>query len=120
MNEREAEEAVARALTSRGFRTMTSDQWTREGALDALREQRRRHAGSPRLETIDRIAGNLADRLTACLDVPPKDVATVLLAAGGYAGALAAMGQLSGLAVAEILQVTADVLDQRTDGGETP
>ncbi|MFB7596942.1 hypothetical protein [Streptomyces sp. NPDC056160] len=99
---------------------MTRDEWTRQGALDALREQRRRYAGDPRLEAINKLSECLADRLTQYTDVPQKDIATVLLAAGASVGALAIVHELPGPMLAEILQVTADLLDQRASGGEQP
>jgi hypothetical protein len=118
VNERDTEEAMARALTARGFRTLTTEQWTRQGALDALREQRRRHANEPRVRKLDEISRTLADRLTEHVDVPPEDMATVLLVAGASVGALALLNGLPGPIVSEILQVTADELDRRANGGE--
>ncbi|WP_406168982.1 hypothetical protein [Streptomyces sp. NBC_00996] len=118
MNQRETEEAIAQALTARGFRAMTSEHWSRQGALDVVREGRRRHAGDPRVQKLGEIAATLADRLATHLDVPPEDIATVLLAAGASVGALAVMHHLPGPVISEILQVTADELDQRGTGGE--
>ncbi|MFJ8348916.1 hypothetical protein ACIQ9J_21660 [Streptomyces sp. NPDC094153] len=118
MTQDQTEEAIARALRKQGLNALTSDQWTRQAVLDGLREQRRRHADSPRVQQLDEIANKLADRLIEHVDVPPEDMATVLLAASGSVGALAVMHRLSGVVVSEILQVTADVLDQRASGGE--
>lgn len=119
MSERETEEAVARLLTASGYRTVTTEQWSRQGALDVLREQRRRHAGSPRIKFLDKVASAFADRLTEHADVSPRDMATVLLVAGASVGALAVMHDLPGRVVSEILQITADELDRRANGGET-
>ncbi|MEU3899797.1 hypothetical protein [Streptomyces sp. NPDC045251] len=118
MNPEEAEEAVVRAFNARGMRAVTSAQWTRQGALDVLRENRRRYADHPRMKGLEQFASELAARLTRHTDLPPKDIATVLLAAGATAGALALMHDLSGPAVTEIMQIAADDLDRQTDGGE--
>ncbi|MFF3847983.1 hypothetical protein [Streptomyces sp. NPDC002328] len=114
----EAEEAAVRDLTARGYRAVTSEQWSRQGALDVLREQMRRNAGDPRLEIIERYAAALADRLTEFTDVSQQDLATVLLAAGASVGSLAIMQRPPGPMLAEILQAAADVLDRRANGGE--
>jgi hypothetical protein len=66
------EEEMAQALTARGYRTVTSETWTRQGNLDALREQRRRNEGDPRLAVLTQIARKLADRMTEFTDVPPQ------------------------------------------------
>lgn len=118
MTRKEDEEAAARELTARGYRAVTSEQWSRQGALDAVREQQRRHAGDPRVKVIERFADALADRMVKATDVSAKDIATVLLAAGASVGALAVMHHLPGPMLSEILQVTADRLDQRA-GGES-
>ncbi|QIJ62600.1 hypothetical protein [Streptomyces sp. JB150] len=118
MNERETEEAMARVLTARGFRTVTTEQWTRQGALDVVREGRRRYADDPRVQALDEIAAVLADRLSKHVDVPPESIATVLLAASASVGAIALMHHLPGPMIVEILQVTADELDRRANGGE--
>ncbi|MCI3277466.1 hypothetical protein [Streptomyces cylindrosporus] len=119
MNERLTEEAIAQALSARGYRTMTTEQWSRQGALDVIREQRRRNADDPRVRSLDEIASRLADRLTKYVDVPAADMATVLLAAGASVGALALMHSLPGPVISEILQVTGAELDRRaTEGGQ--
>ncbi|WND34017.1 hypothetical protein RI578_06775 [Streptomyces sp. BB1-1-1] len=118
MNEDQAEEAVVRAFTARGLRAVTSAQWTRQGALDVVRENRRRYADHPRMKGLEQFASDLADRLSTHTDVPAQDIATVLLAAGATAGAFALMHDLSGPVVTEIMQIAADDLDRRTDGGE--
>ncbi|MFF0139745.1 hypothetical protein ACFYRN_25235 [Streptomyces sp. NPDC005227] len=98
---------------------MTSRQWTRQGALDALRKQRRRNADDPRLEAIDGLAAMLADRLTEFTDVLPADLATVLLVAGGSVGSLAVTDNVPGFMLAEILQAAAIMLDQAAKAGES-
>lgn len=118
MSERLTEEAIAQALTARGYRTLTTEQWTRQAALDTVREGRRRNADDPRVQKLGEIATTLADRLTTHVDVSAEDMATVLLAAGASVGALAVMHHLSGPIISEILQVTADELDRRASGGE--
>lgn len=118
MNRDEAEAATVRALAAQGVRAVTSSQWSRQGALDALREQRRRYAGDPRLEAIDGLATLLAERLTEFTDVLPADIATVLLVAGGSVGSLALTDGVPGYMLAEILQGTAEMLDRRTEAGE--
>ncbi|MFF9310158.1 hypothetical protein ACF1BS_04525 [Streptomyces sp. NPDC014748] len=114
------EEQIKRHLTAQGFRVVSIDEWSRQGTLDTLREQRRRYAGDPRLEAIDELAGRLADRLTTYTDVQPRDISTVLLAAGGAVASLALVHGLAGVQLAEVLQITGDVLDRRADGGEQP
>ncbi|MEU4172876.1 hypothetical protein AB0F46_39090 [Streptomyces sp. NPDC026665] len=118
MTEKATEEAMARALTERGYRTMTSETWSRQSALDALAEQRRRHPDHPRRRALDQLADVLADRLVEHAGVTPEDIATVLLIAGATVGALAVMHELPGVIASEILQVTAAELDRRGKAGE--
>ncbi|MHC3474633.1 hypothetical protein ACYF6T_38890 [Streptomyces sp. 7R007] len=116
--EAQAEEAMAQALNALGFRTMTTEQWSRQGALDAIREQRRRNTNDPRVRKLEEVCSTLADRLTHHVDVPAADMATVLLVAGASVGELAIVHGLPGVVVSEIFQVTAAELDERARGGE--
>jgi hypothetical protein len=118
VTEHTPEEAMARALTDRGYRTMTTRTWSRQSALDALAEQRRRHPDHPRRKALDEIAEVLADRLTEHAGLAPADIATVLLIAGATVGALAVMHELPGVVASEILQVTAAELERRGKAGE--
>ncbi|MCM1977187.1 hypothetical protein [Streptomyces sp. G1] len=99
---------------------MTSETWSRQSALDALHEQRRRQGPDARLDALDSVAAVLADRLTQYTDVAPADSATVLLVAGASVGALALTHELPAIMLAEILQSAAVKLDQRAEGGEAP
>ncbi|WAZ20238.1 hypothetical protein STRCI_001339 [Streptomyces cinnabarinus] len=98
---------------------MTSKTWSRQSALDVLREQRRRFADDGRSEALDSLAAVLADRLAEHTDVPPADAATVLLLAGACVGGLAVTHQMPAVMLAEIIQATAVELDRRASGGET-
>ncbi|MFJ2004731.1 hypothetical protein [Streptomyces chartreusis] len=114
-----SEEAMAQALAALGVPAMTSETWSQQAALDALREQRRRNPGDARGAALDELAVTLADRLQAYTDVSPAVGATVLLVAGASVGSLALLHGLPGVAVSEILQATAVELDKRAQGGET-
>ncbi|MFJ4365125.1 hypothetical protein ACIP4S_13335 [Streptomyces chartreusis] len=120
MNGREAEEEVVRELTARGFRAVRSDQWTRQGSLDTLREQIRRNSGDPRLKALESYAEVLVDRLVAHTELSSEDIATVLLVAGGTVGSVALTEHLPGRVVVEIMHIAALQLDDRASGGETP
>jgi hypothetical protein len=116
----EQREALVRELARRGRRAFTAEQYTRQGMLDAVRENRRRHAADPSVQFVSSAARHLASEITAVVDLPPADIATVLLAAGGAGGVLAELHRLPGITLAGVLQMTADVLDQRANGGEQP
>ncbi|WDO09903.1 hypothetical protein ME763_31940 [Streptomyces murinus] len=113
-------EALVRELARRGRRAFTAEQYTRQGMLDAVRENRRRHACEPSVQFAAHAAEHLAREITQVVDLPPADIATVLLAAGGAAGLMAELHHLDGTTVAGILQATADELDQQAKVGEQP
>jgi hypothetical protein len=119
VDQHSSEEAMAQALTSLGFRAMTSDTWSRQSALDTLHEQRRRHARDPRTDAVYKVAAVLAERLTQYTDVSAADSATVLLVAGASVGALAITHGMPGIALSEIMQAAAVQLDERAKAGET-
>ncbi|WP_426568162.1 hypothetical protein [Streptomyces canus] len=111
-------EAMTRALAARGFRAIKSEDWDQQAVLSALRENRRRHANSEYTQAIGRAAEAIAAEIADLVDVPPADIAMVLLAAGGSIGMLALMQPVSAKTAAEILQFAADELDQRARAGE--
>ncbi|MFI1767462.1 hypothetical protein ACH41H_36185 [Streptomyces sp. NPDC020800] len=112
-----AREAAIRELTRRGRRAVTAEQYTRQGMLDAVRENRRRHASHPETQAVVEAGKHLADEIAAVVDLPPADIATVLLAAGGAGGVLAELHGLPSTTLAGAFQVAADELDQRAKGG---
>lgn len=114
------EEALIRRLTDRGIRTVRSCEWTRQGTLDAVREQRRRHAGDSRLKAVEGMATELADCLARVSGVRLDDIVMVLLLAGGQVGTFSFLHHLPGTMVSEILQVAGDELDRRAKAGEQP
>lgn len=120
MNQDPAEEALARELSARGYRAVTSQQWTRQINLTVVREQRRRYADHPRMQALEQYAGQLARTVAHHVQLPPQDIATVLLAAGATASFQAVTHDLPGPMVTEILQIAGDDLDRLADGGETP
>ncbi|MGV4984566.1 hypothetical protein ACVB8X_14185 [Streptomyces sp. NRAIS4] len=111
-------EAVIRELARRGRRAFTAEQYTRQGMLDAVRENRRRNASDPLVQFVGKAAQHLASEITAVVDVAPADIATVLLAAGGAGGVLAELHGLNGTTLAGVFQTAADELDRRVSGGE--
>lgn len=113
-------DALAREFARRGVRTFTREQYTRQGMLDALRENRRRNANEPHVQALGHFARTLADDLADVLDLSPADIATVLLVAGGAGGVLAELHGLRGPTLAGVIQYAADELDQRATGGERP
>ncbi|MFI5973596.1 hypothetical protein [Streptomyces sp. NPDC051452] len=113
-------EAVIRELARRGRRAFTAETYTRQGILDAVRENRRRHANDPGVQFAGHAAEHLAREIPAVVDLPLADIATVLLAAGGAGGVLAELHNLDGTQLAGIFQMAADELDQRASGGEQP
>jgi hypothetical protein len=111
-------DALARYFTRRGTRAFTSEDYTRQGMLDALRELRRRQAYDPNVRFLGQAAEAIARDLTQVIDLPPADIATVLLAAGGAVGVLAELYGLSATNIAGVLQYVADDLDQAAKAGE--
>ncbi|MFD7793561.1 hypothetical protein [Streptomyces sp. NPDC059759] len=114
----EQADAVARYFTQRGVRAFTAEQYTRQGVLDALRELRRRRSQSTEVKFLGQAAQSFARDLADVIDLPPADIATVLLAAGGAVGVLAQLHGLSGTDIAGVLQYTADDLDRAAKAGE--
>ncbi|MEU9208481.1 hypothetical protein AB0D27_11140 [Streptomyces sp. NPDC048415] len=110
--------AVARALAAEGRRAFTSETYTREGMFAALREIRRSQDGDPHVEFIGQVARLLAVDIAGVVDVAPKDIASVLMAAGGAVGVLAELHGLRGTTVSGVLQYAADELDLQAKAGE--
>ncbi|MFJ8153882.1 hypothetical protein [Streptomyces sp. NPDC094468] len=116
--QREAEEAMAHELAARGYRSMTSETWSKEGALDAMREVRRRNPDDPALAEMAELASLFADKLTTFTTVAPGDISAVLVLAGASVGALAVLNGFPAEAMVQLLQLTAVELDDRAQGGE--
>jgi len=110
-------ERVVRDLARQGHRAFSTDTYSRQGMLDALRELRRREAGSPAVRQLSEEARVFAADLVDVVDLPPADIATVLLAAGGAVGAFAHFRSLSPQAIATLLQYAGDDLDRQANGG---
>lgn len=109
--------ALVHALTERGTRAFTADDYSRQGMLDAVRELRRRERNDPRVRFLGDLARGLAHDIASVVDLPPADIASVLLAAGGSVGLTAELHGLSAQSAAAIFQYTADELDQFATGG---
>ncbi|MFF0139746.1 hypothetical protein ACFYRN_25240 [Streptomyces sp. NPDC005227] len=103
---------LARYFARRGTPAFTYESYSRSGMLSALRELRRRGAHTSNVKFLSQVSHGLARDLAEVIDLPPADIATVLLAAGGAIGVLAEQHDLSALEVAGALQYTADDLDQ--------
>ena len=116
---KQAEEAAARELTARGYRAMTSETWSRQSALDSLRELRRRDPNDAYGLEVGKLASTFADRLTEFTGLSPEDIATVLLLAGASVGALVVLHDVPAPLMVELLQATAVELDDRATGGAT-
>ncbi|MET7776257.1 hypothetical protein ABZU94_10735 [Streptomyces mirabilis] len=110
--------AVARDLAAQGRRAFTSENYTREDMFSALREIRHSQDGDPHVAFLGRAARVLAEDIAGVVDVSPKDIASVLMAAGGAVGVLAELHGLRGTTVSGVLQYAADELDQRARAGE--
>ncbi|MFJ6841419.1 hypothetical protein ACIQRE_01980 [Streptomyces griseoluteus] len=113
-------QALIEELKRRGRRFFTTEDYSRQGVLDALRENRRRHANEPLLQEVVHAAKHVASEIKGVVDLPAADIATVLLAAGGTIGILAEMHGLSAHALGGVLQYAGDELDQQATGGERP
>ncbi|WP_432169126.1 hypothetical protein [Streptomyces sp. 1222.5] len=113
-------DALVRKLTAQGARVFTTEDYTRQGILDAVREHYRRNAADPHFQFVAAAGRHLAQEIVDVVDLPPADIATVLLAAGGAAGLMADQHALDGPTLAGALQAAAVELDQRATGGEQP
>ncbi|MCC9154851.1 hypothetical protein LZP81_31085 [Streptomyces parvulus] len=109
---------LAHAFAQKGIKAFTREQYSRQGMLDALRENRRRNQRDPLARFMGEAARTMAKDLQEVVDLPAADIATVLLAAGGSVGVLAEVRGLHGTTVAGVLQCIADELDQAANGGE--
>jgi len=116
----EFREAVARELTAQGRRAFTSETYSREAVFAALREIRYSQDGDPHTELLGKLASGFADDIAGVVDIPPRDIASVLMAAGGAIGVLAELHGMGGTALAGVLQYAADDLDQRAKSGDQP
>lgn len=114
----ERREAIARELTAQGRRVFTSETYSREDVFAALREIRYSQDGDPHTQFLNDMARSFADEIAAVVDISPRDIATVLMAAGGSIGVLAEVNGIPGTALAGVLQFAADELDQRARAGE--
>lgn len=114
----ERREAIARELTQQGRRVFTSENYSREDVFAALREIRYSQDGDPHTQLLNNLARSFADDIADVVDVSPRDIATVLMAAGGSIGMLAEMSGLAATTLAGVLQFAADELDQRARAGE--
>lgn len=114
-------DAVFRAMTARGIRPVKGEDWDRDTVLGMLRENHARHADAPYTQEITRIAARLAEEITDAVDMPPADLVTVMLAAGGSLATVALLRPMTGKTAAEILQFAALELElrQRANGGES-
>ena len=115
----EFREAVARELTEQGRRAFTSETYSREAVFAALREIRYSQDGDPDNDVLGKLARGFAEDLAGVVDVPPRDIASVLMAAGGAVGVLAELRGLDATTLAGLLQYAADELDQLARAGET-
>jgi hypothetical protein len=115
----EFREAVARELTEQGRRAFTSETYSRDAVFAALREIRYSQDGDPNNDLLGKLACGFAEDLAGVVDVPPRDIASVLMAAGGAVGVLVELQGMSATTIAGLLQYAADELDQRARAGET-
>lgn len=114
-------DAVVRAMTAQGIRPVKGEDWDRDTVLNMLRENHARHADNPYTQEVTRLAAKVAEEIADTVDMPPADLVTVLLAAGGFLATVALLRPMTGNAAAEILQFAALELElrQRGNGGET-
>ncbi|MFF3884112.1 hypothetical protein [Streptomyces sp. NPDC001914] len=113
-------EALARYFRRRGTPAFTTESYTRQGMLDALREARRHRSGDAHVRFLGQAAATFVRDLTEVVDLPPADIATVLLAAGGAVGVFAELHGFNGTDIAGLLQYAADDLDRAAKAGEQP
>ncbi|GAB2714798.1 hypothetical protein [Streptomyces bullii] len=111
---------AVRQLAARGIRAMSEDDWTYQGALDVVRENRRRQGDTAVMRTVDEWSAGLAEDVVAATGVAPADVAAVLLYASSWVGGLAMIRGLGRDTSLSVLSCAADELDRRANGGETP
>jgi hypothetical protein len=118
MSRRDNAEALARYFRRRGTPAFTTESYTREGMLDALREVRRLRSQDGEVKLLGQSAQVLVRDLNDVIDLPLADIATVLLAAGGAVGLFAELHGFNGTEIAGVLQYAADDLDQAAKAGE--
>lgn len=97
------------------------EKWTPERALSVLRENRRRYAHEPWMQSMSQLGEKLAAVLAQETGLSPADISTVLLNAGAKLGSLSLLHPaMPGKCLAEIMQCAADDLDQQAKAGEQP
>lgn len=118
MTSPELDAAVRRRLTARGIRALEDDERSPEMVLGVIREQRRRHADSPRLRALGELGSRLAGELVDETGVAPADIVKVLVAVASKLGALAVSGEVDAHVITEIMGLAADDIDRQANGGE--
>ncbi|MGW6911494.1 hypothetical protein [Streptomyces sp. NPDC054940] len=111
---------AVRQLAARGIRAMSEEDWTYQGALDVVRENRRRQGDRSVVRAVNAWSEALADDVLKATGVAPADVASVLLYASSWVGGLAMVRGLGRDTSLLVLSCAADELDQRANGGEKP
>lgn len=111
-------DATVRRLTARGIRVLEEDERSPEMVLGIIREQRRRHADSPRLRLLGELGARLAGELVDETGVAPADIVKVLVAAASKLGGLAVSGEVDAHVITEIMGMAADDVDRQANGGE--
>jgi hypothetical protein len=111
-------DAAIQQLASRGIRALTAEEWTYQGALDIVRESRRRQEDSRIVRMAGVWGGGLADDISQATGLAAGDIAAVLLYASSWVGGLGTVQGLSRDASMSVLSCAADELDQRANGGE--
>ncbi|MFJ2004730.1 hypothetical protein [Streptomyces chartreusis] len=109
---------AVRRLARRGIRAMNEEDWTYQGVLDMVRENRRRIADGPLMSAVNAWSEELTEAITVRTGVAPADVAAVLLYASSWVGGLAVENGLGRDTVLSLLACAADDLDQQSKGGE--
>lgn len=112
------DDEVVKAFARRGVRAATPEAWTKQMALNAIRENRRRYAGSPALKFYEAFAAQMIETLPTVCDVDAASMSSTLMAASGQLGTFALMNPLTAVDVAQILAFVADDLDRQANGGE--
>lgn len=114
------DDEIIQAFAHHGVRAITPDQWTAQTALDTLRENRRRYAGSPATAMYEFFARRMIETLPAVCNTDASTMSGVLIAASGMLGMFSLANPLTGADVAQILGFVADELDRQANGGEQP
>jgi hypothetical protein len=116
-----SDDDLVKKFAEHGIRATTPADWSQQMAFDAIRENRRRYAHTPRAASYGRTAAFLVEAMSDVCDVEAADMASVLITTSALVGTVTLLSsKMTALDLAQILAFAADDLNRAANGGEQP